>query len=601
MNETIQSITLNLRDSGGRPIINARRGDTARMLEIHLFDGTKPYLLSECCYAVFSAKKENGEVLFNNCVIRDNAIFYTFTEQTTSEVGQLQVEIKVYGGNKQMITSARFYLQIFDTVFTDGNVSSGHHEMEGLNTLINQTLDLQNTLKDKLQRGDLNGDSAYKIAVKNGYQGTEKEWLMSLQYDHSEEFQVLSENVKKMEMQTASFSEAAEESQRAAAEWAEAAQQGNISAQTSAKKAETAELNSLRSANTAEQHRNVARTSADSAQSSADLSEASALRAQNSAEAAQIASNTAQNMINDTLISEKSAVSSEKLYRIFENIFPDFHQTANAVCGCLVKDYPLSVVQDLPLKYKAEIAGGEILPWQSLSCTVCGKNMLPRPYYDEDKKEENGVKYDVLPDGRIHAYGTAVERSIFYLFRQNLLCGGNVDLVVSGPLSEVDRDTCYIQGKFKSSSGQDAYLNVHAEGYCFTGNIENLYISIAKGTTIDTVFSPQIEIGKQVTAYEPYCGEIITENLVEAIGAGKWNVASGEVTVTHDLNGNILKVPKILRVSPHYINAESESTIVYGNAGEITVEGKENPKIILKKVENRLESTKEPMAEGKVI
>ena len=41
-----------------------------------------------------------------------------------------------------------------------------------------------------------NGKSAYEIAVENGFEGTEEEWLESLQYDHSDEFKQLVEQVK---------------------------------------------------------------------------------------------------------------------------------------------------------------------------------------------------------------------------------------------------------------------------------------------------------------------------------------------------------------------------------------------------------------------
>lgn len=45
-------------------------------------------------------------------------------------------------------------------------------------------------------RDGIDGKSAYELAVENGYQGTEEEWLESLRYDHSEEFKQLSEQVK---------------------------------------------------------------------------------------------------------------------------------------------------------------------------------------------------------------------------------------------------------------------------------------------------------------------------------------------------------------------------------------------------------------------
>jgi len=36
------------------------------------------------------------------------------------------------------------------------------------------------TIENKVESGELNGESAYQVAVDNGFQGTEEEWLMSL-------------------------------------------------------------------------------------------------------------------------------------------------------------------------------------------------------------------------------------------------------------------------------------------------------------------------------------------------------------------------------------------------------------------------------------
>ena len=40
------------------------------------------------------------------------------------------------------------------------------------------------------------GQSAYELAVENGFEGTEEEWLESLRYDHSDEFKQLADQVK---------------------------------------------------------------------------------------------------------------------------------------------------------------------------------------------------------------------------------------------------------------------------------------------------------------------------------------------------------------------------------------------------------------------
>lgn len=73
-----------------------------------------------------------------------------------------------------------------------------------------------------------NGKSSYEIAVEHGFDGTEEEWLESLKYQHSEEFQQLSEQIKK-DAKTAS--DKAQEATTAASAAGEYANDAESSAQ----------------------------------------------------------------------------------------------------------------------------------------------------------------------------------------------------------------------------------------------------------------------------------------------------------------------------------------------------------------------------------
>lgn len=74
----------------------------------------------------------------------------------------------------------------------------------------------------------VNGKSSYEIAVEHGFEGTEEEWLESLKYQHSEEFQQLSEQIKK-DAKTAS--DKAQEATTAATAAGEYANDAELSAQ----------------------------------------------------------------------------------------------------------------------------------------------------------------------------------------------------------------------------------------------------------------------------------------------------------------------------------------------------------------------------------
>lgn len=72
---------------------------------------------------------------------------------------------------------------------------------------------------------DLGAVSAYAIAVENGFQGTEQEWLESLRYDHSDEFGVLAGQVQENAESAAVSAQVAELSEQSAAQSANAAKQ----------------------------------------------------------------------------------------------------------------------------------------------------------------------------------------------------------------------------------------------------------------------------------------------------------------------------------------------------------------------------------------
>lgn len=136
MIDSITRITLNLQETNTMVSIRAKRGDTGRKLLIHLSDGSIPYHISDECYATFTAKKADGTKINNPCTIENNVIHYEFTPQTCSAVGTMKAEIKLYGADDKMITSACFLIIVYDTAFRDGDEVSSEDEMNTLDELI---------------------------------------------------------------------------------------------------------------------------------------------------------------------------------------------------------------------------------------------------------------------------------------------------------------------------------------------------------------------------------------------------------------------------------------------------------------------------------
>lgn len=162
MIDSVMRINLNLQETNTLISLKAKRGDTGRKLLIHLTDGSIPYPVARDCYAVFTAVKPDGSIIHNPCTIENQVIEYTFTEQTCSCTGTLHCEIRLYGGDRKLLTSTAFLITVFDTVYHEGDEVSSQGEMTTLDDLIlRANAFLQET--DRLLRwqGSWNSERAY--------------------------------------------------------------------------------------------------------------------------------------------------------------------------------------------------------------------------------------------------------------------------------------------------------------------------------------------------------------------------------------------------------------------------------------------------------
>ena len=155
--------------------------------------------------------------------------------------------------------------------------------------------------------------SAYAIAVKHGFVGTEEEWLLSLRYDHSEEFMNLAEQVR----QDAVLAEAAKEQASASATAASLSEDKAKGYATNAYNSESNAASSagaaLASANAAEASKNTAEAAKSEAEAARDATVASASAAEQSKNAAQQSAVEAANAAEIAQGSEASAAQSAAL------------------------------------------------------------------------------------------------------------------------------------------------------------------------------------------------------------------------------------------------------------------------------------------------
>lgn len=171
MTYSYYNISLDIQNHGSNVSLKAKKGDTGRMLHITLVDGGKPFVLTNDCYAVLAAKKADGNILFNKCTIDGNTISYAFTPQTTSAVGKAECEIKLYGADDKLITSARFGLVVEDTVYNEGDEIEPEKEVSALTALISDATTLINDVTDKLESGAFIGPQGISgvIAPTKGF------------------------------------------------------------------------------------------------------------------------------------------------------------------------------------------------------------------------------------------------------------------------------------------------------------------------------------------------------------------------------------------------------------------------------------------------
>jgi hypothetical protein len=138
-------ITLDVHNVAAPVFVRLKKKDSARRILVYLTEKSQPYQITEDCYAVFTAKKPDGKVIFNDCTIDGNTIIYKITDQTTAAVGQFDAEIKLYGGDGKLITSPFFTIVVADTVYDEGDEIESTDEFNALAALIERVQSLETT------------------------------------------------------------------------------------------------------------------------------------------------------------------------------------------------------------------------------------------------------------------------------------------------------------------------------------------------------------------------------------------------------------------------------------------------------------------------
>lgn len=164
MNYSKYRFNLDMQSNISQVSLPVRQGDTSVNLYIGLtMDGGNPYLIEEGCRAVFVAKKADGNLLINDCMIeKGTTIRYTLTQQTTSFPGVTDCEIRLYGADGNVITTPRFILVVYERVAPDEDIVLSETEKTVIDNIISTEQDRVIAEAERVARSQLVLDKAYE-------------------------------------------------------------------------------------------------------------------------------------------------------------------------------------------------------------------------------------------------------------------------------------------------------------------------------------------------------------------------------------------------------------------------------------------------------
>ena len=266
----------------------------------------------------------------------------------TQKYGKFKAQLFCTNEAEEEVQNSRvFEVQIYESL-GDGEVIDYPIPPE-FQSKYDEMVKIIEEVQQMIDSGDFEGDSAYEVAVQNGFEGTEQKWLDSLRYDHSEEFTSLVQNVAKYASDALNAAQSASQSAESARQAATSAGESVQSAINAASSASEAAQSATEGAQSAKESAQSALEGAQSASESAQ----SALKAKDHADTAKTEADRAKNeadRANRTVTEALETIQAEGTKQV-GNVTAEGKKQIKAV-----QDKGTEVLQSIPEDYRSAMA-----------------------------------------------------------------------------------------------------------------------------------------------------------------------------------------------------------------------------------------------------
>ena len=125
LQEIRHQFTLDIKKDGIQKTLHMRQGDIkSQCIAIQLFSGAFPYGMEGITSATFRAKKPDGSIIFNDCVVTEHGVEYQVTSQSIAAAGGVECMITLCGPNGETLGTPHFLIEVEEAICSDSAVES---------------------------------------------------------------------------------------------------------------------------------------------------------------------------------------------------------------------------------------------------------------------------------------------------------------------------------------------------------------------------------------------------------------------------------------------------------------------------------------------